>query len=268
MNSTQHRSEGDVIWFVSLGKDKVRALTLEELDEAYQTGEIDEETLVRKDGTRDWAKLGDVAGIEKLEVVPLSRPAPPPLPPRASTAAAPAPPLPRKPASLPVVASVGEDEKIPGLKRWRDRLPKLNAKAMVETIKRRKWIVAGIGTAVVALVLAVVFIGRGNAASKPKAPVATAPAKPKPQAGVVVPAAMHKPVATPAKKPAVMPAKHTVAAKPAPAKVAPPAKKPVGKVANTKAVPAKKPVAAKPQTPAPKPTTPAKPATPAPKPTL
>ena len=61
------------LWFVQLPTGAVRAMTLDELDAAYQSGTIDEGTLVRRDGQSTWTKLSDELGA--------SEPAPPPEPP-------------------------------------------------------------------------------------------------------------------------------------------------------------------------------------------
>lgn len=50
----------DDLWFVQLSDGGVRAYSLDELDTAFQTGAIDEATLVRQDGTLEWTPLGVV----------------------------------------------------------------------------------------------------------------------------------------------------------------------------------------------------------------
>ncbi len=65
--------DNDDLWFVQLGEGTVRAFTLDQLDEAFQAGTIDEASLVRLDGTAEWKPLGEVlAGAE--ETPPASSP--------------------------------------------------------------------------------------------------------------------------------------------------------------------------------------------------
>lgn len=64
--------ENDEIWFVQLEGGAVRALTLDELDEAYQAGTIDEATLVRRDDSTRWHTLAAVLGGEASEAHPPS----------------------------------------------------------------------------------------------------------------------------------------------------------------------------------------------------
>jgi len=66
----QHDEE---IWLVQLQNGAVRAMTLDELDAAYQDGSIDEETFVRRDGASKWVKLRDELGGDEPA-------APPPMP--------------------------------------------------------------------------------------------------------------------------------------------------------------------------------------------
>jgi hypothetical protein len=50
------------LWFVQLSTGAVRAMTLDDLDAAFQSGTIDEGTLVRRDGQSTWTKLSDELG--------------------------------------------------------------------------------------------------------------------------------------------------------------------------------------------------------------
>jgi len=47
-------------WLVQLASGDVRIMTLDELDAAFQSGTVDENTLVRHDGAKKWSKLADV----------------------------------------------------------------------------------------------------------------------------------------------------------------------------------------------------------------
>lgn len=59
--SSTHESEhDDELWFVQLGGGAVRAMNLDELDEAFQRGAIDESSLVRRDGAAHWMRLCDL----------------------------------------------------------------------------------------------------------------------------------------------------------------------------------------------------------------
>ena len=71
------------IWHVKLGTGETRSGTLEQLDDAFQAGAIDENTLVRRDGTDAWITLAQAAGME---------PAPPP-PVHSAPVSAPPPPV-------------------------------------------------------------------------------------------------------------------------------------------------------------------------------
>lgn len=51
------------LWHVQLG-GSVRTMTLDELDQAFQSGVIDERTMVLKAGALHWTTLGDIAGID------------------------------------------------------------------------------------------------------------------------------------------------------------------------------------------------------------
>ena len=66
------------VWHVRLQNGETRALTLDQLDTAFQAGQVNEDTLVCKEGTAGWARLGQIAGIdEDLAPPPMSAPPPP-----------------------------------------------------------------------------------------------------------------------------------------------------------------------------------------------
>ncbi len=52
------------MWDVEIASGIVRTMTLDELDEAYQNGVIDESTRVRQSGAPNWSTLAAVAGTE------------------------------------------------------------------------------------------------------------------------------------------------------------------------------------------------------------
>ena len=49
-------------FFVQLPNGQHKAMSLDELDEAYQAGSIDEGTPVRPDGASEWSTLGALVG--------------------------------------------------------------------------------------------------------------------------------------------------------------------------------------------------------------
>jgi hypothetical protein len=61
---------GDGIWYVKLADGDVDRLTLDQLDEAFQKGQIDENTVVLGDGTTRWLKLGELLGSSEPAVTP------------------------------------------------------------------------------------------------------------------------------------------------------------------------------------------------------
>ncbi|MGA3119622.1 MAG: hypothetical protein ABSF69_02530 [Polyangiaceae bacterium] len=51
-------------WYVKLSDGDVHRVTLDQLDEAFQAGHIDGETMVLASGATQWTKLGALAGID------------------------------------------------------------------------------------------------------------------------------------------------------------------------------------------------------------
>jgi hypothetical protein len=109
------------LWYVQLSDGDVHRVTLDQLDEGFQAGHIDANTMVLADGARRWAKLGEIAGID--DVAP-ARP-----PPVYVQRSLPAPPVLQSfPAPLieshrPVSVDLSDLEVVPGLpsrsrKRW------------------------------------------------------------------------------------------------------------------------------------------------------
>ncbi len=70
-------AEDDELWEVALSAGEQKTMTLDQLDDAYRLGIIDESTMVREMGTPDWQPLYIVAGLEPPEVEPVP-PAPEP----------------------------------------------------------------------------------------------------------------------------------------------------------------------------------------------
>jgi hypothetical protein len=85
--SAEHEEE---LWFVELPDGRTRAMTLEDLDAAYQKGEVAETTRIRQDGSTEWSTLGAVAGLDEDAPDPYG----------ATVPSAPPPPLSAGPSSL------------------------------------------------------------------------------------------------------------------------------------------------------------------------
>ena len=62
------------IWHVKLGNGEARSGSLDQLDEAFQAGLINEQTLVRQEGTEQWITLAQAAGLEDVPA-PVAPPA-------------------------------------------------------------------------------------------------------------------------------------------------------------------------------------------------
>ncbi len=58
------------LWYVMLADGDVHRVTLDQLDEAFQAGHIDQETLVLAEGARHWTQLGKLAGLEETPEPP------------------------------------------------------------------------------------------------------------------------------------------------------------------------------------------------------
>ena len=63
MNDANQSNESGM-WYVQFTSDVVRVMTLDQLDAAFQSGSINEATLVRQDGVSAWSRLAEIAGIE------------------------------------------------------------------------------------------------------------------------------------------------------------------------------------------------------------
>jgi hypothetical protein len=75
------------LWYVKLADGDVHRVTLDQLDQAFQAGHIDEDTLVLAAGATQWTKLGELAGLDEAPAVQV-------VPPRAAAAPAPYTPTP------------------------------------------------------------------------------------------------------------------------------------------------------------------------------
>ena len=112
-------SAEDERWHVRIAPDEVKILTLEQVDDLFRLDMIDENTLLRQEGTSEWLPLRVVAGLDDDEAAPVPSAPPPPPPPLAApserapfahspsfappavSARAPAPPKPPSPSFTP-----------------------------------------------------------------------------------------------------------------------------------------------------------------------
>jgi hypothetical protein len=61
---TEHTESDDDLWHVQLGSGDVCLMTLEQLDEAFQGGVINENTYLWQEGSSGWVTLREVAGLD------------------------------------------------------------------------------------------------------------------------------------------------------------------------------------------------------------
>jgi hypothetical protein len=179
----------DELWFVELPDGRTRAMSLEELDAAYQAGQIEESTRLRKDGETEWTTLAVVAGLGEDDADPFG----------ATVPSAPPPPVSTGPSSLaPYALSVASTPSMmptptPGpIMLDDDDVP------YAAMQKSSKGLVFGlIGGVLVAVGVTVFFVAKANAPSAEAVakamPVAAANAVPPPAAVDPPPAADSKP---------------------------------------------------------------------------
>lgn len=105
IESTSDVQAREDFWQVQLASGEICVWTIEELDEAFQSNQVHERTLVKKLGDETWSTLAVVAGLEEApEVAPV--PAPVPTSPETLPSMASVPPA--GPSSLaPVATSLG-----------------------------------------------------------------------------------------------------------------------------------------------------------------
>ena len=62
------------LWHVQLASGDLEILTLDQLDDAFQNGRIDERTMVLQGGGLTWSRLGDIlgddAGVDEAVAAP------------------------------------------------------------------------------------------------------------------------------------------------------------------------------------------------------
>jgi hypothetical protein len=101
------------LWYVKLADGDVHRVTLDELDQAFQAGHIDEETMVLAARATQWTKLGALAGLDESPavqvVVPRAAAGPAPYTPTpAPYLAAPTPCLPATNTVRPVSVDLSD----------------------------------------------------------------------------------------------------------------------------------------------------------------
>jgi hypothetical protein len=68
---------GGQLWFVKLPNGDVHQVTVDQLDTAFEAGHIDANTLVLAEGSSQWTRLGEAAGLDEEPVrAPAYAPAP------------------------------------------------------------------------------------------------------------------------------------------------------------------------------------------------
>jgi hypothetical protein len=161
-------------WLVQLASGDVRIMTLDELDAAFQSGTVNEDTLVRHDGAKKWSKLADVLA-ETPE--PAQTEAPAPSPPAQASASQPAVVITTR-SEAPVVADLSHAD-----------LPDVDFEAHHRSTRRKRIIVGSVvATAVIGAFAAVTAVNvvrmqkhAALAADLVAAPRMEAPSDPEPQ---------------------------------------------------------------------------------------
>jgi hypothetical protein len=72
---TSYTEDDGDLWHVQLRTGEVRAMTLDQLDDAFQRGIVNEDTYVFQEDANQWARLGEVAGLDADADEPDSAPA-------------------------------------------------------------------------------------------------------------------------------------------------------------------------------------------------
>src|SRR5579862_5715260 len=72
------------LWYVKLADGDVERVTLDQLDEAFQKGQIDENSMVLAAGSEQWMKLAELLGLSEGAAPPAAAPPPPAQPVAAS----------------------------------------------------------------------------------------------------------------------------------------------------------------------------------------
>ncbi len=188
------------LWYVKLADGDVHRVTLDQLDQAFQAGHIDEDTMVLAAGATQWTKLGELAGLDEAPAVQV-------VPPRAAAARAPYTPTPAPYLAAP-------SPYVPATHSFRPvsvDLTDVDVDDLRGVPYRRasgkRWVLAALGVAVLYIAQATTYLNRaglhgsspqsfGGAAAQPPPPVVTEavspPSSPVP-APVTAPAAIKQP---------------------------------------------------------------------------
>jgi hypothetical protein len=143
------QSHDDDTWLVQLANGDVRMMTLEQLDDAFQKGDVDESTRVRRDGASKWMTLGEELCMSSES--------------QSATSLSPPPPSPQSSISThPVVADVPASS---------PSTDDFDLEASLRSSRRRKWI---LGTTVAsAVVIGLAAVTAVNVSRmRPHAPLA------------------------------------------------------------------------------------------------
>jgi pyruvate/2-oxoglutarate dehydrogenase complex dihydrolipoamide acyltransferase (E2) component len=164
------------LWYVKLSDGDVAPLTLEGLDEAFQSGSIDHDTMVLAAGSMQWARLGALAGLD----APCARNGAP---------VAPAIPNTLRPVSvdLGVLDVTDEDLKPTGSKKWLFAVTLVASVFGAAAFEAHQAGIASVGPSVVSVgrvvkTFALATIGRpaSSPAAAPSPPPASSAAAPSP----------------------------------------------------------------------------------------
>jgi len=190
------------LWYVKLSDGDVAPLTLEGLDEAFQSGSIDHDTMVLAAGSMQWARLGALAGLDAPHA-------------RNGAPVAPAVPNTLRPVSvdLGVLDVSDEDLKPTGSKKWLFAVTLVASVFGAAAFEAHQAGMASVGPSVVSVgrvikTFALATIGR------PATSPAAAPSPP-PASPAAAPSPVNGPIES-----AAAPA-HAAAASPTPATAAP-----------------------------------------------
>jgi hypothetical protein len=138
----------DSLWYyVQLSDGDVHRVTLDQLDDGFQAGHIDEGTMVLADRATQWARLGHLAGLD--DGPPMRAAASPRDARPADSATAVHPPRPWKEPAARRAPVVPTDRPVSV------DLSQVNFEATLRPPTRKRWLVAAVGLAVVACLGAV-----------------------------------------------------------------------------------------------------------------
>jgi hypothetical protein len=92
------------LWYVKTADGDVNRVTLDQLDEAFNAGQIDENVMVLGSGQTKWARLGELLGLDEPAAAPA--PSSAPMAPRANFVPIPVP-LSMRPVSIDLSDDIG-----------------------------------------------------------------------------------------------------------------------------------------------------------------